>query len=108
MDETVYAFKTEWKPGGEVRVFLSKQKERLENFEPKSHELKRFETTEKIRKWTIEGFKAIDESFEPTRRTYYYIGYANPDDVGEREENVKIVDHVHGAQYIESMIGRND
>ena len=99
MDE-VFAFKTEWKPGGEVRVFLSNQKERLENFEPGSHELKRFETTEEICKWTIEGFEAIDESFEPTRRTYYYVGGG--------EEGPKIVDHVHGAQYIEPMIDRND
>lgn len=100
MDDTVYAFKTEWKPGGEVRVFLSKQKERLENFEPESHELKRFETTEEIRKWTIGGFEAIDESFEPTRRTYYYVG--------EREKDLKIVDHVHDSQYIEPMIQRNN
>ena len=100
MDDAIYAFKTEWKPGGEVRVFLSKQKERLENFEPESHELKQFETTEEIRKWTIESFEAIDKSFEPTRRTYYYVG--------KGEEDLKIVDHVHGAQYIESMIGRND
>ncbi len=100
MNDAIYAFKTEWKPGGEVRVFLSKQKEWLENFEPESHELKRFETTEEICKWTIEGFEAIDESFEPTRRTYYYVG--------EREGDLKILDHVHGAQYIESMIGRND
>jgi len=100
MDETVYGFKTEWKPGGEVRVFLSAQKERLENFEPESHELKRFEVTENVRQWEKEDFETVDENFKATRRTYYYVD--------ERGGDLKIVDHVHDSQHIESMIQRNN
>ena len=99
MDE-VFAFKTEWKPGNEVRVFLSAQKEDVENFNPKFTEEKIFEITEDVRRWDKEDFKEVDENFKATRRTYYYVG--------KGKEDLKIVDHVHGAQYIESMIGRND
>jgi len=99
MDE-IFALKSEWKPGDEVRVFLSKKKHWLEDFELEFHELKQFEITEGAGKWKMEDFKTVDENFKPTLRTYYYVD--------ETENGLKIVDHVHGAQYIEKMIERND
>ena len=98
--DKVFAFKTEWKPGNEVRVFISAQKENVENFNPGFTEEKTFEITEEVQEWDKEDFEEVDGNFKATRRTYYYVG--------KREENVKIVDHVHGSQYIESMICRND